>query len=127
MKNISSEMEYRKFQLFMSKDNPDSPIHDFGLRARKDIEIKSVKFISKEASNFASKAIDFITGKIPSQAEVRFLATTTRVLESEEETTSKQEYLVKISFTFNGVSKVESSIRNVIKFVVNDYQLFKVN
>lgn len=127
IKNISSEMEYRKFQLFMSKDNQESPIHDFGLNVKKKIEIKSVKFITKQASNFANRAIDFITGKVPSQAEVRFVATTTKTNENEEINTSLQEYLVKISFTFNGITKPEPTIRNVIKFVVNDYQLFKVN
>jgi type IV secretory pathway component VirB8 len=127
IKNISSEMQYRKFQLFMSKDNPDSPIHNFGINVKKKVQINSVKFVETQATNFASKAISYIAGKIPSEAEVRLTALTEKIDENEELKVEKQDYLVKVSFTFNGVSKPEAGIRNIIKFVVNDYQLFKIN
>ena len=120
-------MQYRKFQLFMSKDNPDSPIHNFGLNVKRKVEINSVKFVEAQATNFASKAISYIAGKIPSEAEVRFTAITEKIDDNEELKVEKQDYLVKIAFTFNGVNKPEAGIRNVIKFVVNDYQLFKIN
>jgi len=126
IKNLSSEMEYRKFQLFMSKDNPESPINNFGQPVRRTIEVKSINFISKEPKDFASRALVYLTGKIPSEAEVRLVATVTTINENEEMKVEKQPYLVKLSFTFNGVSRPEKDSLNIIKFVVNSYQLFKV-
>jgi type IV secretory pathway component VirB8 len=126
IKNNSSEMEYRKFQLIMSKDNVNSPINDFGLPVRKSVQIESVKFISSESNDFASRALRYITGKIPTQAEVRFSVTKTNVLENEEITSETQRYFARISFTFNGVSKSAKDETNLIKFVVNNYELSRI-
>lgn len=126
IKNSSSEMEYRKFQLFMSKDNPISPINDFGLPVRRSIVIDSIKLISKSANDFASRAIYYITGKIPTEAEVRFSVTKATVGENEEVKIDTQPYFVKMNFTFDGVSKPEKNKLNIIKFTVNNYELSKI-
>jgi type IV secretory pathway component VirB8 len=126
IKNSSSEMEYRKFQLFMSKDNLSSPINDFGLPVRRSVKIDSIKFVSREASHFASRALYYITGKIPTEADVRFTVTKTSIGENEELQTETQPYFVKMNFTFDGISKPDKNKLNIIKFTVNNYELSKI-
>lgn len=125
VRNVSSAEEYRNFQLIMSKDNPDSPINQFGQNVVRTVEIQSVKFVKKEATDFASKAKEFLSKTIPSEAEIRFVETTKSTnLEDGTTKEDKENYLVKISFAFDGVSKDEQ--QRILKFTVNDYKLFKV-
>ncbi len=126
IKNTSSDSQYQAFQLTMSKENPDSPIYNFGQNVVKDIKVESVHFLRKEETDFAQKALSYISVKIPTVAEVRFVATTTSFDQSGEAKVEKLRYLAKINFRFEGISKVEKGQRNVIKFIVNDYQLFKI-
>lgn len=126
IRNNSSDSQYQAFQRTMSKENPDSPIYDFGQNVVKTVAIESVRFQRKEEKNFAKRALDYISIKIPTEAEIRFIATTARFDETGETKTEKSRYLAKISFRFDGINKAENGKRSVIKFVVNDYQLFKI-
>ncbi|MDX2083390.1 MAG: VirB8/TrbF family protein [Rickettsiales bacterium] len=124
IRNTSSASQYREFQLFMSKDNPDSPIHNFGQKVSKSVEIESVKFLKEEPKDFSQKAKDFLTVKIPTEAEVRFSTTLKTADENGDIKTSKESYLAKIDFSFSGVSK--ESKNNNLDFLVNSYKLYKV-
>lgn len=126
IRNISSSDEYRNFQLVMSKDNPNSPIHDFGRDVVKTVKIESVKFAQKEAKNLLQRAHDFLINKVPNQAEIRFTATTRSVSSMGEISEDKQRYLAQITFDFDGVNKDEKNNGGVLRFMVNDYKLFKV-
>lgn len=125
MRNLSSASEYRNFQAIMNKDNPNSPILNFGLNVVKTIEIDSVKFSRKEGSDFATKARIYLSNNIPTQAEVRFTATTKTVNEDNQNIdTQKDRFLAKINFTFDGVNKDAKS--GPLNFAVNSYTLYKV-
>lgn len=126
LKNNSSDKEYRNFQLFMSKDNPNSPIHHFGKNVVKNIKIESVKFLREEAETFAEKAKNYLNYKVPTDAEIRF---TSHIkghdgsgLKTSDE---KHRFLVKINFKFSGIDK--EATKSPISFVVNEYKLYKVN
>ncbi len=124
VRNVSVASEYKNFQLIMSKDNPDSPIHQFGQNAKKIVTVDSVHLVKKEAKDFTSKAKDYLSNKIPTEAEVRFSVTTRTVADDGAVTNTKEKYLAKINFNFGGVSKDEKS--GFLKFVVSGYNLFKV-
>lgn len=125
MRNLSSASEYRNFQAVMSKDNPNSPIRNFGLNVVKTVEIDSVKFTREQAKDFASKARLYLSNNIPTEAEVRFTATTKTIDESSQNTnTRKDRFVAKINFTFDGVNKDAKS--GPINFAVNSYRLYKV-
>lgn len=125
IKNTSSAAQYREFQIFMSKDNPESPLNQFGKNTKKIIEIESISFIKKEAKTFSQKAVDFLSNTIPSEAEVRFTAATTeksdigKIIKE-----SKIRYLAKVNFSFSGINKDDS--KKPLNFLVNDYKLYKV-
>lgn len=126
IKNVSSLPVYKDFQLFMSKDNPESPINQFGLNVSKKVEIESINFIKQEQKrDFAQMAKNFITVKIPTEAEVRFVATT--ITKDDNMIVIKQEkvqYLAKINFSFGGINKDRKE--GVLDFMVNGYKLYKV-
>lgn len=125
MRNLSSASEYRNFQAIMSKDNPNSPIRNFGFNLSKTIQIDSVKFYRKEAKDFKTKATLYLSNELPTFADVRFTATIKNSDDNNDNTTSQKErYLAKINFTFDGVNK---DIKNgPINFAVNTYTLYKV-
>lgn len=125
IKNTSSAEQYRNFQLVMSKDNPDSPIQNFGQNVKKTVEIESVKFLRQKEEGIASKAISYLSTQLPNEAEVRFKAVTKT---TSEDLVTKEEvvrYVVKMKFVFGGVKK-DAKGGSEIKFIVNGYQLFKV-
>jgi len=125
MRSLSSASEYRNFQAIMSKDNPNSPILNFGLNVTKTVEIDSVKFTRKEGGDFASKARIYLSSNIPTEAEIRFTTITKTVDEDSQNITStKERYLAKINFTFDGVNKDAKS--GPLNFAVNSYTLYKV-
>lgn len=124
IKNNSSAAEYKSFQLIMSRDNPDSPINNFGKNVNRKVTIESVKLIKKEKHGFAQKARDFLLNEIPQNAEVRFV-TNTRYYNADS-TVNKAEsarFIAKINFSFDGVSPLNGSRLN---FVVKGYRLFKI-
>ncbi len=124
IRNLSSASEYRNFQAVMSKNNPSSPIRNFGLNIVKSIEIDSVKFIRNDPQDLATKARQYLSNKIPTEVEVRFTATIKTTNDKEETSTEKERYLAKINFTFEGVNKDTKS--GVLNFAVNTYALYKV-
>lgn len=131
IRNTSSEAQYREFQMYMSKDNPNSPILNFGRDIVKTINVRSVKFIKDEPTDFASKAKEFISVKIPTEAEVKFVATTKKTDDNGVITSDNQNYVAKISFNFSGASKEinkdEKNKKRNLGFLVKQYKLYKVN
>lgn len=128
IRNTSSDQQYREFQLYMSKDNPDSPIHNFGLDVAKNIEITGVTFPKVELKGFADKAKSFLSNKIPTAADVRFVATIKTKDENDNPQTKTENYLAKIEFDFSGAVKPDKDKPNSSKlnFIVNSYKLYKV-
>jgi type IV secretory pathway component VirB8 len=124
IRNLSSASEFRNFQNFIDKDNPKSPIRNFGINISKTIEIDSIKFARPNPKDLASMAKVYLSNIIPSEAEVRFTAIIRDGSLGDEIKTSKERYLVKINFTFDGISKDRSN--GVINFAVTNYSLYKV-
>jgi type IV secretory pathway component VirB8 len=123
LKNTSSVAEYSKFKLFMSKDNPNSPIYNFGKNVVRKVKIESILFIKEDPKNLVTKAKNFLQVKLPTQAQVRFVATTETTREIDIKDT-KEEFVADIGFTFSGASKDEKD--RSLNFTVNNYQLYKV-
>ncbi|MBM5782188.1 MAG: hypothetical protein FJ368_02065, partial [Pelagibacterales bacterium] len=63
IKNTSSVDEYRRFQIIMSRDNPESPINQFGKDVSKQAEITSIVFVKKTSDSLSGKARDFISAR----------------------------------------------------------------
>jgi type IV secretory pathway component VirB8 len=124
IKNNSSSNEYRNFQVSMSKDNVSSPIHSFGLNVRRDVKITSVRFLKEkiQKTNF-EKFIEFLSGKIPTNSEVRFVVVTRVATLDGAFNDMEENYLAKINFVFSGIKRDEKS---QLGFVVNGYKLYKV-
>ena len=126
IKNNSSTLEYKEFQIVMSKDNPESPLNQFGQNNKKLIEIKSIKFKKDEPRNLSQKAMNFLVNKMPTEAEIRFVAITkTKIEETDPYKEQKVEYVAKIIFAFSGVNK-DDAIKKPLSFVVSSYKLYKV-
>ncbi len=123
IRNLSTSQEYRNFQLVMSKDNSNSPINDFGQKVQKLVKIESVKLVKKQPKNFTNQAKEFLSSQIPTQAEVRFIATTKRAISDEEIKEESERYIAKINFTFDGIKKDQ---KGKLGFIVSSYKLFKV-
>jgi type IV secretory pathway component VirB8 len=125
IKNTSSAEEYKNFQLIMSKDNPNSPVNDFGQGRIKITKIESVKLIKQEPKNFTQQAKLFLSKNLPTDAEVKF-SVTTKVTNPDDNsvTENKENFLVRINFTFSGVSRDQSNRQ--LGFIVNKYKLYKV-
>ncbi len=79
MKNTSSSKEYKNFQAFMSKDNPDSPANNFGRNIYRNVEVQSVNFIKKDAHDYYDKLRSLLRIDSASEAEVRFTIITKEV------------------------------------------------
>jgi type IV secretory pathway component VirB8 len=124
MRNLSSANEYRNFQAVMSKENPNSPIRNFGLNVTKTVEVDSVKFLRTEGTDFQSKARIYLSNQIPTDAEIRFTVITKTVNEDQETRAEKERYLAKINFTFDGINK--DAKNGPLNFAVNTYTLYKV-
>lgn len=124
IRNTSSSSEYQIFQLVMSKDNPNSPINDFGQSIAKEIIAESVSFIREDPKNLTQKALLYLSNKIPTEAEVRFVAVKRNFDPYGEQRDEQERYLAKIKFSFNGASKNDKETN--LGFVVNEYKLFKI-
>jgi type IV secretory pathway component VirB8 len=123
VKNSSSAAIFKDFLAIMDKNNPQSPINFFGQDVVKKIDIISLKFIREERKDLSYKVMNFFSNKIPTSAEIRFLATTTDASEEGLAKQVKENYLAKISFVFLGANKGE---KGSLKFAVNSYKLFKI-
>ncbi len=121
IRNTSSAAEYINFQNFMSKNNPASPIYDFGKDAYRKIDIESINFIRDESKTFSDKARNFLTNIIPTNAEVRY----NLHLKQENSDEIIKKYLVKINFTFSGIQKPkDDDINSSLRFTVNGYKTY---
>lgn len=122
IKNNSSASEYKNFQLFMSKENTRSPVHFFGKRQTRSVEIEAINIVRKTADRAFERARDFLFAKPPNEAEVRFIAITKSDdgLISNE---NRERYFAKIKFDFPGAKNEENS---QVKFTVTSYKLFKI-
>ena len=124
IRNLSSASEYRNFQTVMNKDNPNSPIRNFGLDVTKTIEIDSIKFTRNDPKDFATQAREYLSTKIPTEVEIRFTATIKTKNSDEEIKAEKERYLAKINFTFAGIDKGVTN--GTVKFAINGYTLYKI-
>jgi type IV secretory pathway component VirB8 len=124
IRNLSSASEYRNFQTVMNKDNPNSPIRNFGLDIAKTIEIDSVKFSRNDPKDFTTKAREYLSSKIPTAVEIRFTATTKTKNSEEEIKAEKERFLAKINFTFAGIDKDVTN--GTVNFAINSYVLYKI-
>ncbi len=124
IKNVSSYGEYKNFQLFMSKDNANSPLNNFGRDVYRTTEISSVVFAKAKNEDYYSKFKNFFTTKIPTEAEIRFTTITHTAKLDGGEDQIRENFLVKIKFDFAGLNREAKS--GVLNFVVNDYKLYKI-
>lgn len=124
IKNLSSASEYRNFQAVMSRDNFNSPIHNFGLDIKKTISIDSVIFSRSQPKDFATKAREYLSNKIPTEASVRFTAHVKSTNSRGESKIEKERYLAKIEFAFGGINP--NSKNGVLNFTVNGYTLYRI-
>lgn len=124
VKNNSSFAEYKNFQLFMSRDNADSPINNFGRNIYKDIEITSFEFVREAPKNRYQKLKSLFSNRIPTQANVKFRAKTYFKDKEGKYQSESQDYLAKIKFNFSGLDRNAKS--GVLNFVVNEYKLYRV-
>ena len=125
LKNTSSFNEYKTFQAFMSKENPASPLNNFGQNVYRIIQNESVTLIKNEHRDYYSKFKNFFSVELPSEAEIRFTAIT----KTTDETNSnpKEErvnYLAKIKFDFSGADRKAKA--GVLNFSVTGYKLYRI-
>lgn len=126
----SSLEEYNNnYRLVISNLSPRSPINFFGQKISKTVDIESVKIIKEQDGDFANQAKNFLSYNIPEKAEVIFnLVTTDYELEFDSKT-SKERFLAKIEFSFDGakLEKFKSdNDRQKLNFKVTKYRLFKI-
>ncbi|MES2677990.1 MAG: VirB8/TrbF family protein [Pseudomonadota bacterium] len=121
IKNNSSIQEYRDFQSFLSKNNPDSPIIYFGRDFQRIVDIDSVEFPPKETDNLIDTARYFVANDLPNNANVKYTITT----KVNSVVTSTQRYLVKINFKFSGVNSKKSN-NSGLDFTVISYKIYKI-
>lgn len=124
IKNTSSYSEYKNFQLFMSKDNENSPLNDFGRNVFRTIEVQSVTFIKNKDQDYYLRLKTFFQSSLPTEAEVRFVATMHSFDENNNEKKESTNYLAKIKFNFSGADRKAQS--GFMSFVTNSYKLYKV-
>ena len=108
----------------MNKNNPNSPIRNFGLDISKTIQIDSVRFSRNDPKDFTTKAREYLSSKIPTAVEIRFTATTKTKNGEEEIKAEKERFLAKINFTFAGIDKDVTS--GTVNFAINSYVLYKI-
>ncbi len=124
IKNNSSFAEYKNFQLFMSRDNYDSPINNFGKNIYQTVNIKSFDFNRTESMSRYEKLKWLFVKKIPSKAEVMFETVTYKVDKDGNKFVETENFLAKIKFAFGGLNREAKS--GILSFVVDEYKLFRV-
>lgn len=124
IKNNSSFTEYKNFQLFMSRENANSPINNFGKNIYQTTEITSVEFMRSAPKDNYEKLKWLFSNKIPNEAGIKFSTTTYFVDSNGEKKQVQENYLAKVKFNFAGLDR--NAKAGVLNFVVNEYRLFKV-
>lgn len=121
IKSNSSDQEYKNFQNFLSKDNPDSPIVYFGRDFQRVVDVESVSFKKDDTKNLLDQAIDIMPGKVPSEVDIRY--TVTNKVNSKN--ASSQRYLTRIGFKFSGVDAANKK-NSKLDFAVTSYKTYKI-
>jgi type IV secretory pathway component VirB8 len=119
IRNNSSVDQYREFQAFMNKDNPTSPIRNWGKNITRLVKINSFSFKRIELSNFVDRAKDFMSVEVPGEVEIRY-----NVINFDNGTEDKQTYLARIKFKFLGID-TENPKKN-LELTVVEYKNFLV-
>ncbi len=124
IRNTSSFNEYKNFQLFMSKDNVESPLNQFGRNNFRTVEVENVSFIKDAKQDYYLTLKNFFATKLPSEAEVRFVTITRSFDDDNNEKVERTKYLAKIKFGFSGADRKAKT--GFMNFTVNSYKLYKV-
>lgn len=126
----SSLEEYNNnYRLVVSNSSPRSPINHFGEKISKTVEIRSIKIIKEEYTDFASQAKNFLTYTIPDKAEVYFDLVTTDYEDEFNPKVTKEGFLAKMTYSFDG-ARLEpfkgDDDKQKLNFKVTKYRLFKI-
>ena len=124
IKSNSTFREYKNFQSIMSKDNKNSPIHNFGKNVEKSVTIDFIKFKRKDGKNIFEKALFFIANSVPLDAEVEFTTIVKSTSDLSEIKKKSEKYLVKIKYDYQPIFKNDN--QSTIGFTVTQYILYKV-
>ncbi len=117
IKNNSTPGEFRRFKSFVSLNNKNSPIKDFGKNVARKVAIESFSFKREINEDFISKAKNFVYTELPSQANISF-----RLTELKGDKQTVRNYLARISFKFLRIDN--QNLDDHITFKVSDYKLF---
>ena len=124
IKTNSTFREYKNFQSIMSKENKESPMHNFGKNVVKKVFFESITFKRKEGKNAFEKALFFIANSVPLEASVRF-STEVKTTDDLGQIEKKyQKYLAKIKYDYTPVYKNDK--QPSVAFTINQYVLYKV-
>lgn len=126
----SSLDEYNNnYRKIISDSNPLSPINMFGTKVNKNVEIESVLLIKEEFGDFASQAKNFLNYNMPTKADIVFSLVNTDYSIEFKPVTTRQKFMAKIEFSFDGAS-IENSMNGddnePLNFKVTKYRLFKI-
>ena len=121
VKNNSSIQEYTNFQIFLSRDNQNSPINYFGKDFQRLVDIESVVFVKPEIRNLLDRAREFVKVEELNEANIKYKITT----KINSKVVSSEKLLVKIKFKFSGVNASKSS-NSKLDFIVTGYKIYKV-
>ena len=124
IKSNSTFREYKNFQSIMSKDNKNSPIHNFGKNVTKTVNIDFIRFKRKEGKNVFEKALFFIANSVPLDVEIEFTTTVKSTNDLNETKKKYEKYLVKIKYDYQPIFKNDK--QSTIGFTVTQYILYKV-
>jgi type IV secretory pathway component VirB8 len=124
IKSNSTFREYKNFQSIMSKDNKNSPIHNFGKNVDKSVTIDFIKFKRKEGKNVFEKALFFIANSIPLDAEIEFTTLIKSTNDLGDTKKKYEKYLVRIKYDYQPIFKNDN--QSTIGFTVTQYTLYKV-
>lgn len=127
IRNTSSVAEYEKFQTTMDSENPESPIARLGADYRRKAIISNV-FLQKQQLGSLEKLVKQanITDAIVS------FSTVTKTSDDEGYREIIEDYRVNVKFTFGGIKEYNKSRKSSnqesleLKFIVEDYQLFRI-
>ncbi len=127
IRNTSSVAEYEKFQATMDSSNPDSPIGRLGADYRRKAIVSNVVLQKQQLGNLE---------KLVKQANITdaivSFSTVTKTSDDEGYYEIKEDYRVNVKFTFGGIKEYNKSRKSSnqepleLKFIVEDYQLFRI-
>lgn len=119
IKNSSSIQEYKNFQDFLNKDNPDSPIIYFGYDFQRLVNVESVTFKRIVDDTWSDELRSALINQTPTQLDIRYVI----VKKVNSNTTSTEKYLTRINFKFSGIDVKNKSN---LSFIVTGYKTYKI-